>query len=325
VSNVLNAPERVSPQVREHVEHVIRELGYRPNAMARSLSLGTTGLVAFRVGDGKHNETSLLDPFMRELARIGERFGYRLVLDYADDDDDAQIEAFRDLVARRSVDGVVLTETHHGDRRPNWLLEHGVPFVAFGRPWDDQQARHIWVDVDVRRGLQLVVEHLVAKGHQRIAFVGSGVDLGRNDSRIAGWRETLERLVPGVDASALQVRGDRGSVAEPVAQMIGQAKPTAIACQSDAFALEVDGVLRRMGLRVGRDVALVGFDDSALARQANPPLTSVAQPITEIAEHVWEGLLPQLQDLDSDGSVSWIAEPTLVVRQSSDFVLAPAE
>jgi DNA-binding LacI/PurR family transcriptional regulator len=324
VSNVLNFPERVRPATRERVLEAIRELNYRPNAAARSLAMSTTRLVALRVGDGRQNEASILDPFMRELARIGGERGYRLVLDYSPEDDAAQIASFEELHARQAVDGVVIPQTHVGDQRPAWLLEHGLPFVAFGRPWGDMAAVHSWVDVDVSLGIRMAAEHLRDLGHTRIAFLGAPLDGGLEDTRLAGWRDVVEGLVAPDDLARLHRFVDQSCPAEAVTELVRSAAPTALITRDDSYAVEASHALERLGLRVGRDVAVVGFDDSELARRASPPLSSVAQPVSEVAELIWESLIDQLEGRPNP-PLHRIVPPRLVVRASSDGVRPGAE
>jgi DNA-binding LacI/PurR family transcriptional regulator len=323
VSNVLNFPERVSPELRKRVLAAAADLGYRPNANARSLALRSTGLLAFRVGDGRHNEVSILDPFMRELARIGRDFGYRVVLDYAPADDAAQIATYEDLHARQLVDGVVIAETHRGDRRPDWLLDHGMACVAFGRPWGRSEARHSWVDVDMSLGMELAVAHLAERGHCRIGYSGPPPDGARSDARWLGWVQAMSRLNQDEDLAALARRADEAAMPEAIADLIDRAAPTAIACHDDGHADQAMHGARAKGLEPGRDIAIVGFDDSQLARHSNPPISSVAQPISEAASLVWRALADQFAHRDV-APLQMIVAPRLVVRESSDYWIGPA-
>lgn len=326
VSNVLNAPERVSKDLQDAVFKAVKETGYRPSSMARSLALQRTGLVAFRVGEGMRNEASLLDPFMREVARIGAEHDYRLVLDAVASDDSAQIASYQDLTASRSVDAVIIVETHPDDLRARWLTDNNVPFVAFGRPWGEESAEHSWVDVDSRLGIRQAVEHLHGNGHSRIGYIGSPIDGGRHEDRRAGWREAMMEVSPDSDSDALALlsfESRRRDLGANIDAFLESASPTAVVCQDDQFADEALRAAVRVGLKPGANFAVVGFDDSMVARRAQPAISSVAQPLTRAATLVWEALLPQIRG-SQDEPLQVLIPPELVVRESSDFELKPA-
>ncbi|PWF25662.1 LacI family DNA-binding transcriptional regulator [Ancrocorticia populi] len=323
VSNVLNAPERVSKDLQEAVLKAIKETGYRPSSMARSLALQRTGLVAFRVGDGMRNEASLLDPFMREVARIGAHYDYRLVLDAVPSDDSAQIASYQDLTASRSVDAVIIVETHLDDLRARWLTDNNVPFVAFGRPWGEESAKHSWVDVDSRLGIRQAVEYLHGKGHYRIGYIGSPVDGGRHEDRRGGWCEAMKEVVPesvSEDLTCLSFESRRRDLGANIDAFLESASPTAVVCQDDQFAHEAMRSATRVGLTPGENFAVVGFDDSMVARRAQPAISSVAQPLTQAATLVWKALLPQIRG-GQEKPLQTLIPPELVIRESSDFEL----
>ncbi|MDN6486447.1 MAG: LacI family transcriptional regulator [Ancrocorticia sp.] len=327
VSKVVNFQDRVSKDLQEAVLQAIKETGYRPSSMARSLALQRTGLVAFRVGEGMRNEASLLDPFMREVARIGAEHDYRLVLDAVPGDDSAQIASYQDLTASRSVDAVIIVETHPDDLRARWLTDNNVPFVAFGRPWGEDSAKHSWVDVDSRLGIRQAVEHLHDRGHSRIGYIGSPVDGGRHEDRREGWREAMAELSPDSVSDGLaylSFESRRRDLGANIDAFLESAEPTAVVCQDDQFAHEAMRSAVRVGLKPGEDFAVVGFDDSMVARRAQPAISSVAQPLTMAATLVWEALLPQIRG-EQDKPLQVLIPPELVVRESSDFEFKPSD
>ncbi|WP_149202411.1 LacI family DNA-binding transcriptional regulator [Actinotalea subterranea] len=316
VSNVLNAPDRVAEHTRARVLDVIEQLNYRPNETARSLARRSTRLISFHIGAGHHNEASMLDPFMRELAKVGAEHAYRVVLDIAGDEDEDQIASYEELHARRSVDGVVIPETHVGDTRPAWLVEHGMPTVAFGRPWADPDPRHSWVDVDGGHGMRLVAEHLLQTGHERIAYVGPPRNRGMEDDRLDGLLAGLVDSGVEPDPALHLVVESPSGLRQALPALLADHRPTALACRDDAFAFEAIQVLDELGLRPGEDVAVTGFDDSDLARICRPQITSVAQPIREVAELIWESLLAQLAGT-AEAPLRRLTLPRLVTRDST--------
>ena len=151
VSNAANAPHRLRPETLQRVLGTIDELGYRPSHAARSLRTRNTGVIGCRLLPSNYGGTGgVLDRLIHALCDAARSSGYN-VLAFSVGTDDEEIGVFDDLLRRNAVDGFVLANTHHGDVRPNWLLDQGARFVAFGRPWGVEHPRHSWVDVDGAR------------------------------------------------------------------------------------------------------------------------------------------------------------------------------
>ena len=320
VSNVINSPHRVRGDTLERVQAVIDELGYRPLRAAQQMRSRRSRLIATRIAPVRDGIGGIvLDQFLHELSRSAEEVGCRLVL-YTASDDEAEMEAYRDMVGSFAVDGFVLTSTHTGDPRTTWLRDHHLPVVSFGRPWDDPSAGS-WVDVNGAAGTRAAVEHLVEQGHERIAFLGWPEGSGTGDDRRSGWAAGV--AAAGLDADGL-VAGlpDDPAVAQAAALgLIGVRGATAVVCASDSLALGAMAAVAELGRAVGGEVAVVGFDDTPVAAAVG--LSSVAQPVVEVARACMDLLRAQLEIGDDaagpeqtqTGSV--LLTPTLRVRASS--------
>ena len=170
------------------------------------------------------------------------------------DGDDAATDGYDELLRSAAVDAFVVTDTYRGNPQAAWLDRRGVPFVAFGRPWDDPAARHPWVDVDGRAGVVLAVDHLVERGHSRIAWVGWQKGSFIGEDRRSGWVDRMHDH--GLSTSRLSrarrrhpgVR--RAGRARP-ARRAGAERPTAFVCASDTVAMGVLRALDELGLRAG--------------------------------------------------------------------------
>src|SRR4051812_16708252 len=172
VSNVLNSPHLVREDTRARVQSAIDLLGYRVNRAARSMRTGRSGLIAVRIEPARDGiNGNILDRFLHELTDAAAGADYRVLL-YTAADHDAEIATFDHLLALHDLDAFVLTGTHHGDARTDWLAGRGVPFVTFGRPWGAPDG-HCWVDVDGAAGTDEAATWLLTHGHTRIAFLGS--------------------------------------------------------------------------------------------------------------------------------------------------------
>jgi DNA-binding LacI/PurR family transcriptional regulator len=189
--------------------------------------------------------------------------------------------------------------------------------VAFGRPWDEPAARHPWVDVDGQAGVMLAVDHLVERGHGRIAWVGWVKNSFIGEDRRTGWVKRMHEH--GLSTSQLSARGedslDFGSRAAR-AMLDGEDPPTAFVCASDTIAMGVLRTLDGVGLRAGEDVAVVGFDDSIAAQVHTPALTSVRQPLEQVAVEL-VGFLGDLMAHRPIPEPGKVLTPTLSVRETS--------
>jgi DNA-binding LacI/PurR family transcriptional regulator len=314
VSNALNNPARVAPETRERILAAVEELGYRPNRSARALRNQRSRLIGVRVEASRDDRAALLlDQFLHALAESASATGCHLILCQADDEAE-EIAAYRELLGTTSVDAFVLTGAHAGDARVAALRDLRVPFAIFGRPWDGDTDL-AWADVDGRHGLHAATAHVAAQGHRRIAHIGwpSSSDTGRD--RLAGWEEACKDL--GLDTDLRAEVGDDFEQGRAAAhRLLDLTEPaTAITCASDTLALGVLRALAERGLRGGPDVAVTGFDNSPAAALATPGLTSLRQPLEQVAHD----LVAAIEALVNGAAEPHQAlrRPELVVRGSS--------
>lgn len=305
VSNVLNAPDVVHPETLDRVRRVIEEQGYRANRAARQMRTSRSQVIGLRVEPERDGINGfVLDRFLHALTHTAEHHDHRTML-FTATDDDAEINAYTDLVASVGVDAFVVTGTHHGDRRTTWLAERELPFVTFGRPWGAADT-HPWVDVDGAAGTAAATAHLLRRGHRRIAFVGWPAGSGAGDDRRTGWRRALRHAghPPGRDV-ALVDGMDSGRAA--AADLLDSGDPpTAFVCVSDSLALGVVTELRRRGAPWD---TVVGFDDTPVA--AFLGVSTVRQPIAEVAAACVQQLRAVLA---GETPEPVLLEPELVVR-----------
>lgn len=319
VSNVINSPQLVRDETMERVRAAIDELGYRPSAAARQLRTrrsNTVGLRLEQVRDGING--AVLDRFLHALTDTAQEHGYRVVL-FTAADDHAEIEQYTQLLDTADLDAFVLTSTHRGDPRATWLTEHQVPFVTFGRPWtsptgDDEAVTHPWVDIDGAAGTEAATRHLLDLGHRDIAFLGwpDGSDTG--DDRAAGWAAAM--TAAGTSAADLrrlrvQVPDSVPAGAQATERVLADASPTALVCASDSLALGALTVARQ----VDPPVAVIGFDDTPVAAAIG--LTSVAQPLVDVARRAFGLLLAQIDPARPATDTQVLLTPHLVPRAST--------
>jgi DNA-binding LacI/PurR family transcriptional regulator len=319
VSNALNSPDLLRPDTLRRVQEVIDELGYSPNRAARSLRTRASHLVGLRVDPAvEDSANALMDRFLHSLVESTEVAGYHVLL-FTAGADHLTTDPYDELLRSAAVDAFVVTDTFRGNPHAAWLGARGVPFVAFGRPWDDPSATHPWVDVDGREGIVLAVDHLVERGHARIAWVGWQKGSLIGEDRRSGWLTRMHEH--GLSTSRLSARGDDtlefgARAAHALLDAPEGERPTAFVCASDTMAMGVLRTAHERGLRAGHDVSVVGFDDSIAAQVSTPGLTSVRQPLEQVAVEVVRYLddLLARRPIPDPGRV---LTPTLVVRATS--------
>lgn len=317
VSNALNSPELLRPETLERVQQAIDRLGYTPNRAARNLRTRTSHLVGLRLDPFVEGSASgLMDRFLHSLVESCKEAGLHVLLFTAEDVSDP-LDGYDALLRSASVDAFVVTDTYRGNPQAAWLEERQVPFVAFGRPWNEPTARHPWVDVDGRAGVRLAVDHLADRGHERIAWIGWQKGSYIGEDRRSGWVERMHDR--GLATSRLSARGDDtlefGRRAAHA--MLDNEHPTAFTCASDTLAMGVLQALAERGRQPGpHDVAVVGFDDSLAAQVVPPGLTSVRQPLEEVAVQVVR-LLEDRLALRTSEEQHVILTPELRLRASS--------
>jgi len=277
VSRVLNQLPDVSLQTRDHVRSTMERLGYRRSATARNLSVGraqSIGVVA-----PFFTSASVVER-VRGISDILAERGYDLVL-FDVETVRQREDAFHDFASRARVDGLIVISLPLSDDEVATVQRADLPVVLvdIGHP----HLAHVVID-DVHGG-QLATEHLLAKGHERIAFIG---DLPTNpfgftssERRREGFRRALAhaRITPD---DQLELRGPHGREhARALARTVLDRKkrPTAVFAASDVQAFGVLETARELGLRVPDDVAVIGFDDIEPA--ATIGLTTVRQPLRQ--------------------------------------------
>lgn len=310
VSNVLNAPARVQPQTRDRVQAVINDLRYRPSQAARQLRTQRSRTLGLRMEDQSDGiNGAVLDQFLHAVVAGAQTAGYRVLL-YVSDDDAGETRTHAELLDTAQVDAFILTSTHHGDPRTEWLAERGVPFSVFGRPWGEPTPVHPWVDIDGAAGTRAATEHLLAAGHRRIAFIGWPAGSGVGDDRRSGWRQAI--AAAGLPRAEADERGCADSVegGQSAAQRLlaGADAPTALVCASDSLALGALPVARAAGC------AVIGFDDTPVAAAIG--LTTVRQPLVQAAQAALRHVLDGIEASGRPPQVDLLI-PELVVRASS--------
>jgi len=295
VSNVVNGRGRLGEDTRERVRATIDRLGYHPHLGARSMRSRRTRQIAhpMRRTELVPGNLVMVD-FIQALVTAAARRGHHVLLGAASDDGLADIDS---LVRSGSVDGFLLADIVRRDPRVDLLARQRVPFASFGRT--DAEQPQSWVDIDNAAAVAEVVAHLRDRGHTRIAFLGYASAAPWDLAREAGYREAMREagLEPAV---TLTPHGPPDLAAAVEAMLRDPRAPTAVVTGSDTLAATVYGVAGQQGRRVGSDLAVTGFDGSAVSGLLTPRLTTVSVPLLEIADRLVARILRETQSPTDD-------------------------
>jgi DNA-binding LacI/PurR family transcriptional regulator len=322
VSRVINGVQTVDPELRRTVERAIAATGYVPNLAARSLVTRRTDSIALVVSEPENRgyETPFLtrtftDPYLGRVTAGAQEvlrpLGIHLVIFLADPP--AREHVMRYL-RQGHVDGALLISSHVDDPLPGQLVDLGVPCVLSCRP--GQPVHTSYVDVDQRAGVRMAVDRLAGLGRRCIATITGPLDMPAAQDRLAGFRAAVaahgQADVPYVEGDFTRGGGER-------------AARTLLAEHPDvdgvfvANDLMADGALRviqESGRRVPDDVAVIGFDDSTAALECHPPLSTVRQPVEEMAGEMAQLLLTRIRE-PGRSPRSVIFNPELILRASA--------
>ncbi|MFI0938160.1 LacI family DNA-binding transcriptional regulator [Streptomyces sp. NPDC021020] len=324
VSRVVNGSEGVRAPLAERVRAAVDELGYVPNQAARTLVTRRNGAVAVVVAEP---ETRFFaDPFFAQQVRgISKELTVhdnQLVLLLTEGT--ADYERVGRYLAGGHVDGALIFSLHDDNSLPEMARRAGVATVIGGRPgWPDAVSgpTTLYVDCDNRGGARDAVRHLLGLGRRRIAHIAGPLDQTASIDRLDGFRDVLPTTEPALIAEG-DFTPEGGALA--MEQLLRTAPDLdAVFAASDVMASGALRVLRRRGLRVPEDVAVVGFDDIvSVAEWTDPPLTTIRQDIEEMGRMMARLLLRALESPSGDGvapvALAPIVTPTqLVVRASA--------
>jgi LacI family transcriptional regulator len=322
VSRVINSRPDVSPSTRARVQHVVKELGYSPNVIARSLSRGRTntfGVVGF--GLSYFGPSSVLVG----IEQKSNELGFSLLLSLLDDFDAGQIDGILRNLLSRQVDGIIWAVPGN-DRLVGELSgrfsDISVPVVYLNKikNWDE-----VIVAMDNRLGGRLATDHLLEQGYRRIGIITGPIDWWEAQEREKGWRETMGKA--GLtNLEELIVNGDWNAASGEIGLhnlLVKSPDIDAVFACNDQMALGALQAARRLGIKVPQDLGIVGFDDIPEAAYFYPSLTTIRQNAIALGalavDRMCSFITAREKDEEFETHVEWI-QPRLIVRKSSKRV-----
>ncbi|HYJ67848.1 MAG TPA: LacI family DNA-binding transcriptional regulator [Nocardioidaceae bacterium] len=311
VSRVLNGLA-TSPEMVDKVQSAADELGYSPNAMARSLKVRRTEQLAFSVADVGN---PVYVDMMRAVEAETRAEGYRLLLSSTGPDPAEVLSLLRGL-AHGYADGLILSPIRVTDEIIEALHAISLPTVVIGRIPPDVPVDN--VRANSAGGVRMAVEHLYETGRRRIGFLNGPTDTVPGVARARAFGRVCDRLGLPTDDALLAEADDFTIDAglDAVGDLIARGEPDAVLGGNDLLAVATMQALRERGHAVPDDVAVVGMDDTELATVTAPTLTSVSLGSTRRGQLAAQLLLERLRDPDREPQRVAV-QPRLRVRDSS--------
>jgi DNA-binding LacI/PurR family transcriptional regulator len=310
VSRVLNGTKAVSNDTKAKVEASVAALGYRANAVARSLMRGESRLLLVLVPD-------FANPYFAEILKgvdsVTRSKGYGLVVADASGTMSRDCPSL-DALYSRLADGVI-SLARFADLKPLLKDMPDLPWVACSEGVDDPDVPS--VSIDHRQAAIDAVQYLINRGHRRIALLSAHEDFLWAKQRRDGYEFALRRADIPLDQRLMLVARstDYGDGMDAVGTLLAmEAAPTAVFAVADTLAIGAIKAFRRVGRRVPEDIAVLGFDDIPVARVFEPELTTIAQPVRELGAAAAELLL---QRLAGGPAESRTLQHALIVRASA--------
>ncbi|MFN8377247.1 MAG: LacI family DNA-binding transcriptional regulator [Anaerolineae bacterium] len=316
VSYVLNhKTDAISEETQRAVWDAVERIGYTPNITARNLRASQSRLIGYAWHEVPRDQVNtVLDRFTYFLAQYAEEAGYHiLTFTYPPHD---PLPVYDDLIRTGRVDGFVLSGTTLNDSRIAHLIERDVPFVSFGH--SNLEWSFTWVDTDSEAGVRNAVDYLLYLKHERIAFLGWPPPSLAGEHRESGYRLALRSrgLVPGPIWYGANTEETGRAALRQWLNIPRADRPTAVFSVSDLMAIGLLNEAEQHGVDIGVDLSVIGFDDAPASQYLRPALTTLRQPIPEIARAVITLLESRLTRTTTE-HIHQLFAPELIVRKSA--------
>lgn len=313
VSRVLTNNAPVKPETREEVQEAIKQLGYSPNAVARSLRKKVSRTIGLVIPD-------ITNPFFPDIAKgvedSAKEAGYHVILSNVGNDPQSEEEVIQ-LLRERQVDGVILVSSSPVGTYLHKFHNEGMKIVTVDREFKDVEVDAVICD-NVSGSYQ-ATRHLIELGHQEIAIITGPMELNITQDRLEGYKKALREKGLPVLERWIWKAGFSFNQGYSITEENFEKEniPTAIFASSDIAAVAAISAIEKHGLKVPEDISVVGFDDIKLATLVKPTLTTVAQPTYEMGKQAVDLLVGGIKR--GRKKAKRLVLPTkLVVRDSTD-------
>ena len=273
VSRALNNKSDILPETRERILETVKKYNYQPSALAKGMSSRKNNTIGVFI---PHDiDYVFMNPFYEEIIRgifkEADKLGYFILLLYC------RSNNYLDVIYQNRVDGLLVISPglNHKDILDK-IDETGIPYVLTSRMPGVENVPHVCVDN--YKGAVIAVEHLINLGHKKICFINGPDILSSSADRLKGYKDALEKNDIEIDPSLI-VEGENNieSGYLQMKELLGKCKPTAVFVAGDFMAFGAMNAIHESGMQIPEDISVVGFDDIAMAKVMNPPLTTINQ------------------------------------------------
>jgi LacI family transcriptional regulator len=319
VSRALDGYDDVAAKTRERVIRTAREMGYVPSRAARQLRRQRADAIGYVIpGQSPYFTDPFSSAFIAGLGDAASAHNLDLLIATAPPDSDAEHQIYTRWTQSRPVDGIVLSRLRLKDWRAKFLTQNNFPFVAHGHA--QMRLDFPYIEMDSRAGFIQLVQHLIERGHRRIAYIGAPAKFTLQAERFAGYQTGLQNAgIPFDESLVAESDFTRNGGYQAALRLLDLPQPpTALICVNDLTAIGAMRAAREHNLVVGRDLAIAGYDGTEDSEHTDPPLTTLKQPIYDTAQRLVEMLLQRIAGEPLENP-HVILQPELIVRESTNF------
>lgn len=313
VSHFLNGRySHMSEETKKRIENSIKELDYRPNILARSLKRKTTTTIGVIVANSLHTFSAQV---IRSIEDLCNETDFHLIVCNADNDSSKE-RKYIDMLRAKQVDGMIIVPTGDNEEIYNDMVNSKYPVIFVDRSLPNVSIPSVMVNNEMAS--KLAVQHFIDTGYREISIITNEIDtITPRIERIVGYKKTLESNGIKIEEAYIKAL-DIKQVQEGLKELLAlENPPQAILAGNDLTLIEILKYLKSQGLRIPKDMAVIGIDDVSFASFFEPALTIVEQPAFEIGKRATELLMEKIQKVDKvDQPKIQLFEPRLVVRNS---------
>ena len=316
VSRAMDGYPDISEKTRQRVVQTAREMGYVPNRAARQLRRQKADTIGFIL---PANATRFDEPFFLEfISGLGDALSDQNIdlLVANAKTEEMERTLYHHWLHSRKVDGIVLTRIQKKDWRVQFLCQENFPFTALGKSQDGQDYPHIHIDGS--RGFEELVRHLSERGFSRMAFIGGHRNLISHLDRLRWFKAALikQGLPYNEDLclpSSMTSEGGYGIAKQLLSR---RDPPDALVCVNDETAIGALRAAHELGLTIGREVGIAGFEGVVDSEYTEPPLTTLDLPVHDLAHQLMQMLIAIINGDNPSPRVIKV-KPNLVIRGST--------
>lgn len=315
VSRVLNTPEKVAEATRKRVLEVIEERNYRPNSLARALTIRRTGIVGVIVSDITNSFYSVMVRNIEEVCRMHQYYIFLCNTNGRPEEEDFYIRS----LLEKKVDGMILASTQMDSQSLELLQNTSIPFIFVSRLPKNRECCD-YVMVDNILGGHMATQYLLSLGHRRIAYLGGRWETSSNLDRFEGYKKAL--LEKGLSVKEQYIYcGDftmEGGYREGIKMLSSETeRPTAVFCANDNMAIGLIEACRERKIRIPEDLSVVGFDNIPLSSFRSIQLTTVSQSIAEMGALSGKIIIDKISNFEKRALRHQVVfPPKLVIRKT---------